>query len=130
MAENNMIVHLEPRDDVIDNFLFRVWNEVRVSQRLVWGGNQSNPLFRLEASYVEFSTSDLLADLHVPPGESLYLSGAAYHNITTFPRPRIFVYRFWDFPGFSQVRSAALLGQSTLCPASNAFRRGRASLFT
>lgn len=75
MAESNMIVYYEPRDDVIENSLFGVWKEVGVSQRLIWGGNRCNPLFRPEASYVESATLGLLADLHLPLSERLYLFG-------------------------------------------------------
>ena len=121
MAESNMIVYYEPRDDVIENSLFGGGRKLGLASDLFGAGTDATPcsdprpvmwsrrlsVFSLTYTYHSVNVSTSLV--------------ATYCNITSVSRPRTFSYCFWNFPGFSQVRSAALLGQSTFCPTSNAF---------
>lgn len=98
IASSNMITFLEPASPVIENSFFGVWKVVGKIQRVIWGGNRANPLFRREASAVELPTPDLLAGLELPVGKSLHFAScnvSQHYNRLRAPK---FLIPFLDLP--------------------------------
>lgn len=66
MEKAEMIKVLRPSDVVIENYLFGVWKKAGESQRLIWGGNRLNQMFRSEAWSVTLPPPDLMWQIQLP----------------------------------------------------------------
>lgn len=105
MFDSGMITYRAPGDDVLENSVFGVWKVVDKSQRLVWAGNRSNPLFNPVASRVELHTADILAELRIGRNETLKLvrcDVSQYYNRLKAPEFLI------PFLGLPRVRCSSL----------------------
>lgn len=114
MASSNMVTFLPVGESVIENSLFGVWKEVGKSQRLIWGGNRSNPLFNEAAKSVELPTPDFLASLRLPTDQRLFLASCDISQFYNRLRAPEFLVPFFGLP---RVRRSLLRTFSDLPPS-------------
>lgn len=93
-----MIEFREPGSGVVENSLFGVWKVFGKSQRVIWGGNRSNLLFRPEASKVELPTPDIISTFRLPPGRGLFLSGCDVRQFYNKIRAPAFLIPYLGLP--------------------------------
>ena len=103
MELSGMITYLPSDGTAIENSIFGVWKVVGESQRLIWAGNRSNPLFSEAASEVELPTPDLLSSLQLGASSPLHLASCDVSQFYNRLRAPDFLIPFLGLP---RVRAA------------------------